>query len=453
MRRAEVGLMSGLSAAEILDRRGRFLSRALSLHYDEPLHIVRGQGQYLYDAGDRRYLDCINNVAHVGHCHPKVVDAAARQSALLNTNTRFLHENVVRYAERLAATFPQRLEVCFFVCSGSEANELALRLARTHTGRSGVVVHEGAYHGNTSSLTEVSPYKFDGPGGSGRPPHVHVASAPDPYRGRFRADDPEAGAKYADFVSAAVRYARDAGSPAAAFLAEPLLGAGGHVVPPPGYLAFAFEHARAAGAVCIADEVQTGFGRVGSHFWAVETQDAVPDVVSMGKPIGNGHPLAAVITTREIARSFEHGPEYFNTFGGNPVSSAVGLAVLDVIAEEGLQRRALEVGRRLRDGLRELATRHEAIGDVRGLGLFLGVELVRDRETREPAAELARRVVNRCRDEGVLLNTEGPLGNVIKIKPPLVFSEGDADQLCETMGGALRREGSRRLPGAEAGVR
>jgi 4-aminobutyrate aminotransferase-like enzyme len=443
--------VSGLTAAEILERRRRFLSRALSLHYDEPLHIVRGQGQYLFDADGRRYLDCINNVAHVGHCHAKVVEAAARQTASLNTNTRFLHENVVQYAERLAATFPDPLEVCFFVCSGSEANELALRLARTHTGRTGVVVHEGAYHGNTSSLTEVSPYKFDGPGGFGRPGHVQVASAPDPYRGRFRADDPDAGERYADFVSAALRYARDVGYPAAAFLAEPLLGAGGHVVPPPGYLRFAFGHARAAGAVCVADEVQTGFGRVGSHFWAFETQDAVPDVVTMGKPIGNGHPLAAVITTREIARSFENGPEYFNTFGGNPVSCAVGLAVLEVIEEEGLQHRALAVGGWLRAALDELAASREAIGDVRGLGMFLGVELVRDRETREPAADLTRRVVNRCKDEGVLLSTEGPLGNVVKIKPPLVFSEEDADRLVETLDGVLRRE-SGRARGARAAV-
>ena len=309
-----------------------------------------------------------------------MVRAAAAQMAALNTNTRYLHPLLVTYARRLAATCPDPLSVVFLVNSGSEANDLALRLARAHTGRRDVVVLDQAYHGHLSSLVEISPYKFGGPGGAGRPAHVHVAPLPPA--------DPRA-----DAVRARLEEA-----PAAAFFAEPLPGVAGQVVPPDGYLAAAFAHAREAGAVCVADEVQIGFGRVGSHFWAFEAQGVVPDIVTAGKPIGNGHPLGAVITTPEIARSFETGMEYFNTFGGNPVSCAAGLAVLDVIADERLQARAARLGAVLLDGLRSLAERQPLIGDVRGRGLFLGVELVRDRATREPAAaEAARRRRSRAR--------------------------------------------------------
>ncbi len=411
---------------EILELRRRHLGGSLSLSYRKPLNIVRGRGQFLFDEDGRPYLDCVNNVCHVGHCHPRVVEAARQQIAVLNTNTRYLHEHIVEYARRLAGTMPGPLQVCFFVCSGSEANELALRMARTATGRSDVVVLDHAYHGNTGGMVDLSPYKFDRAGGAGKPEHVRVAPVPDTYRGPYRADDAEAAARYARAVAGEIKGAALAGRSVAAFFAESIPGCAGQIVLPDGYLGAAFGHAREAGAVCVADEVQVGFGRVGKHWWAYETQAVVPDIVTLGKPMGNGHPMGAVVTTREIADAFDNGMEYFNTFGGNPVSCAIGLAVLDVIEEEGLREHALSVGTRFRAGLAELADRHELIGDVRGLGLFIGVELVRDRKSLEPATEEASDVINQMRERGVLLSTDGPLENVIKIKPPLVFSHEDA---------------------------
>ncbi len=411
--------------------RKQRLGPSLSLAYREPLTIVRGAGSYLYDRSGRAYLDMVNNVAHVGHCHPRVVRAGARQMSVLNTNTRYLHPAIVRYAERLAATLPAPLSVCFFVCSGSEANELALRMARAHTGGRDLIVVEGAYHGNTQGLIDVSPYKFDGPGGNGAPPHVHQVPMPDDYRGLYRREDPQRGERFAAHVGEAAAAAHSRGGRIAAFLCESLLSCGGQIELPPGYLAAAYRHARDAGAVCIADEVQVGFGRVGARFWGFETQGVVPDIVTMGKPIGNGHPLAAVVTTPAVASSFANGMEYFNTFGGNPVSCAIGLAVLDVIRDERLQQRAQQVGARIKSGLAGLMERHPIVGDVRGLGLFLGIELVLDRETRAPAAPQAAYVVERMKDHGILLSTDGPDHNVIKMKPPLVFSEADADRAVE----------------------
>ncbi len=408
--------------------RRRHLGRNLSLSYRDPLEIVRGSEAALYDETGRVYLDMVNNVAHVGHGHPRVARAGARQMAVLNTNTRYLHPSIVRYAERLAATLPDPLSVCFFVCSGSEANELALRLARAATGGRDVVVVDGAYHGNTQGLVDVSPYKHARPGGEGAPPWVHVAPMPDDYRGLYRRDDPARATRYAAHVGEAFGRVRAAGRAPAAFLCESLLSCGGQIVLPPGYLAAAYAHARAAGAVCIADEVQVGFGRVGSAFWGFETQGVVPDIVTLGKPIGNGHPLGAVVTTPAIAAAFANGMEYFNTFGGNPVSCEIGLAVLDVIRDERLPERALVVGARLEAGLRLLAERHEIVGDVRGLGLFLGIELVLDRHARSPAPRQAAYVVERMKDHGILLSTDGPDHDVIKMKPPLVFSEADADR-------------------------
>jgi 4-aminobutyrate aminotransferase-like enzyme len=392
---------------------------------------VRGWMQHLYDADGQQYLDCVNNVAHVGHSHPHVVNAIVQQSRVLNTNTRYLHENLVRYAGRLAATLPEPLRVCFIVNSGSEANELALRLARARTGRDHFVVLDAAYHGNTDELVGLSPYKFDGPGGHGAPAHTHVVPLPDPYRGPLRGSD--SGIPYADYVRDVIeRSARD-GHDVAGFLVESMPGCGGQIVLPDGYLEHAFAHVRAAGGVCIADEVQTGFGRVGSHFWAFETQHVVPDIVTMGKPIGNGYPLGAVVTTPEIADAFANGMEYFSTFGGNPVACAAGLAVLDVMQTEQLQRHAHEVGTQLQQLLRESAKRHALIGDVRGRGLYLGVELVLDRTTLAPAPRHASYVIERMRDCGILLSTDGPLHNVIKIKPPLPFSSADAERLASTL--------------------
>lgn len=422
--------------ATILAIRREYIGPSLSISYRRPLTIVRGWMQHLYDIDGQAYLDAVNNVPHVGHCHPQVVRAGQRQMAVLNTNTRYLHENLTRFAERLCATLPAPLRVCYFVNSGSEATELALRLARVATGRTAMVVVDVGYHGNTTGAVEVSSYKFDGPGGTGPAPHIFKTPMPDLYRGLYRRDDPDAARKYAAHVAAALDQATARGG-AAGFICESILSCGGQIVLPDGYLRAAYQHVRAAGGVCIADEVQTGFGRVGSHFWAFETQGVVPDIVTMGKPIGNGHPLGAVVTTPEIARAFNNGMEYFNTFGGNPVSCAIGMAVLDVIEQEGLQQHALITGARLLEGLRALMEHHSLIGDVRGLGLFLGIELVHDHDMRTPAAIEASYIANRMRDRGILLSTDGPDHNVLKIKPPLAFTVADADRLVATMDDVL----------------
>lgn len=422
-----------MNTRETLERRRRLLGPSLSVAYRDPLKIVRGEGAYLFDEDGNAYLDLINNVCHVGHCHPRVVDAMHAQMQRLNTNTRYLHDTIIDCAERLLATFPPSLDVCFFVCSGSEANELALRLVRTHTGRHDVVVVDGAYHGNTGTLVEMSPYKFNGPGGLGAAEWVHVAPMPDDYRGSYRREQSDRGQRYAAEAAATIRVTHDAGCPPAAFFCESALGCGGQIILPPGYLSQTFADARHAGVVCVADEVQTGFGRAGSRFWMFETQDAVPDIVTLGKPMGNGHPVAAVVTTRDIAASFDNGMEYFNTFGGNPVSCAAALAVLDVINDEGLQAHALELGEYFLDGLEALKKDHTIVGDVRGQGLFIGVELVNDRESLAPAADAATEVIENMKARGVLLSTDGPLHNVLKIKPPMVITRNDVDRTLDAL--------------------
>jgi 4-aminobutyrate aminotransferase-like enzyme/Ser/Thr protein kinase RdoA (MazF antagonist) len=425
---------------ELLATRRQHLGRNLSISYKEPLHIVRAAKQFLYDIDGYAYLDVVNNVCHVGHCHPHVVRAAQRQMAVLNTNTRYVYDGLTDYAERLCATLPEPLRVCFFVNSGSEANDLALRLARAYTGRYDTICLDVGYHGNLNSLIDISPYKFAGPGGKGAPPTTHIALMPDPYRGRYTGMGWETGTKYADHVRELVAQVQGNGNGVAAFIAESVLGCGGQIVLPDGYLAEAYKHVRAAGGICIADEVQVGFGRVGTHFWGFETQGVVPDIVTMGKPIGNGHPLGAVVTTPEIADAFANGMEYFNTFGGNPVSCAVGLAVLDVIEQEGLQAHALRVGNRLMAGLCDLMPKYPLIGDVRGLGLFVGIELVLDREQKLPAGDHASYVANRMRDHGILISTDGPDHNVLKLKPPIVFDEQDADRLVATLDKVLAED-------------
>jgi 4-aminobutyrate aminotransferase-like enzyme/Ser/Thr protein kinase RdoA (MazF antagonist) len=425
----------------VLESRRARVGPSLSVSYRKPLHIVRGYLQQLWDADGRIYLDAINNVPHVGHCHPRVVQAVARQAALLATNTRYLYSVMADYAERLTALLPEPLRVCYLVNSGSEANELALRLARAATGRRGVVAVAGAYHGNTTTLIEVSEYKFAGPGGAGRAAHVQVAPMPDPYRacGRCGSSDPtdtEAGRKYAQHVGEAFQRAQADGVPAGAFIFESLPGTGGMIVPAAGYLGEAYRLARAAGAVCIADEVQVGFGRVGTHVWGFEAvggPGVLPDIVTMGKPIGNGFPLGAVVTTREIADAFANGMEYFNTFGGNPVACAAGLAVLDVMREEGLMENALPVGEQLLAGLRDLQTKFPLIGDVRGMGLFIGAELVRDRQTLKPATAEAAYIAERMKDRGILISTDGPRHHVLKIRPPMCFTAEDAQRLLATL--------------------
>jgi 4-aminobutyrate aminotransferase-like enzyme len=412
----------------LLSRRQRRLGKALSLAYRQPLKIVRGEGCHLYDESGRAYLDMVNNVCHVGHCHPRVVEAGQRQMRDLNTNTRYLHDNIVEYIERLAETLPPELSCIYLVNSGSEANDLALRLARAYTGNRDVVTVDHAYHGHLTSLIGVSPYKFNGKGGEGCPDDVWVAEMPDLYRGRWRYEEPNAGALYAAAVQGCIDQMAQRHRRPALFFSEAILGTGGQLTLPADYLRQAFAHIRAAGGLCLSDEVQIGFGRVGSHMWAFETQGVIPDIITMGKPIANGHPMAAVATRPEIAAAFANGMEYFNTFGGNPVSSAMALAVLDVIRDERLMQNAATTGGRLIDGLRKLAKRHSIIGDVRGQGLFLGVELVRDRVTLEPAADELSRVIEAMKQRQVLLSTEGPHHNVLKIKPPIVFNAAHCDE-------------------------
>ena len=421
------------SRTETLETRRKRIGKNLSVAYREPVKIVRGWMQYLFDEEGRRYLDAYNNVPHVGHCHPRVVEAGRRQMSALNTNTRYLHGLINQYAAALCSTLPDRLSVCFFVNSGSEANELALRLARAHTRRRDIIVLEAAYHGHTNTLIDISPYKHDGPGGTGAPPWVHTVPIPDLYRGPYRRDDPQAGEKYARHVVEIIERLRESGVVLAGFIAESAPSVGGQIFFPEGYLAEVYAATREAGGVCIADEIQTGYGRIGTHFYAFESQGVTPDIVALGKPIGNGHPIGAVITTPEIAASFDNGMEFFSTFGGNTVSCAIGLATLDVALEEKLQSRALRVGDRLLEGLRRLMDRYAIVGDVRGSGLFLGVELVRDRKTLEPAPEEASFISNQFREHGILLGTDGPFHNVIKIRPPMPFSETDADLLVAAM--------------------
>ena len=395
----------------LIKERQRLLGRNLSVAYEKPLNIVRGSMQYLFDAEGRRYIDAYNNVAHVGHCHPKVVAAGQRQMELLNTNTRYLSELIIEYAERLTATLPEPLKVCYFVNSGSEANELAIRLARAYTKARDMIVLDHAYHGNTTTLIDLSPYKHNGPGGERPPSWVHTVALP-----TSELDATEV-----------TKLVAKIGSHLCGFIAESLPSVAGQIVLPQGYLGRVYDAVRDAGGVCVADEVQTGYGRIGTYFYGFEKYDVVPDIVVLGKPIGNGHPLGAVITTRAIADSFDNGMEFFSTFGGNNVSCAIGIAVLDVVQEDGLQQHALRVGKRLLEGLQTLQQRHSLIGDVRGSGLFLGVELVRDHDS------LANRIVNRMREHGILIGTDGPHHNVLKIRPPMPFAGTDADQLLTTL--------------------
>ncbi len=407
---------------DLLERRRRLLGPAYRLFYDNPVHIVRGEGVWLYDADGRKYLDMYNNVPHVGHCHPRVVEAVHRQMQLLNTHTRYLHETVLDYAERITELFPEELDVIMFSCTGSEANELALRIARACSGGTGIIVVDNAYHGNTYALAQVSTsYESD----ETKPVFVETVPPPDTFRGEHRGDD--AGERYAESVQAAIDRLNASGVQPAAFMIDTIVSSNGVLDVPVGYLRGAAERIRKAGGLFIADEVQPGFGRTGLHLWGFEADGFVPDIVTMGKPIGNGHPLAATVSRRDLLETFASRTRYFNTFGGNPVSAAAGGAVLDVLGAEELPQNALEVGGYLRAGLREIAEDHPLIGDVRGSGFFLGVDLVSDPDTREPATAAAHSLVNDLRERGVLTNTIGKHANILKLRPPMVFSQGDAD--------------------------
>ncbi|XP_067373835.1 5-phosphohydroxy-L-lysine phospho-lyase isoform X2 [Channa argus] len=419
-----------LKKEKTLEMRKRLIGESCRLFYaDNPIKITRARGQFLYDENGKQYLDCISNVQHVGHCHPSITKAAAAQMELLNTNSRFLHDNIVMYADRLAATLPEKLCVFYFVNSGSEANDLALRLAQQYTQHEDVIVLDHAYHGHLMSLIDISPYKFRKL--AGQKEWVHVAPLPDIYRGKYRENHPNPGEAYADEVKSLIGEVLGKGRKISAFFAESLPSVGGQIILPQGYSSRVAKYVHSAGGVFVADEVQTGFGRVGSHFWAFQLQgdDFCPDIVTMGKPMGNGHPLACVATTVEIAGAFtSNGVEYFNTFGGNPVSCAIGLAVLDVIEAEDLRGNALRVGAHLINLLKKLQMQHQVIGDVRGVGLFVGLELVTDREQRTPATQTAALVVKRLKEEDrICASTDGPWDNVVKFKPPLCFSIEDVD--------------------------
>ena len=431
--------MTTPDAAELIERRRRLLGPAYELFYDNPVHIVRGEGVWLYDTTGRRYLDMYNNVPHVGHCHPHVVAALTRQIGTLNTHTRYLHENVLYYAERLTAMLPDEISVAMFSCTGSEANELALRIARTSTGGTGIIVVDGAYHGNSYALAQISTsYASD----EDKPAFVETVPPPDTFRGEFRGADAADG--FVNYIETAIAALRRRGIQPAAFMIDTIVSSNGILDVPKGYLRKAAEVVRSAGAVFIADEVQPGFGRTGEHFWGFEADDFVPDIVTMGKPMGNGYPLAATVTRTDLIERFAEKTHYFNTFGGNPVAAAAGNAVLDVIEDDSLQSNARKLGRYLTDGLLALGDRHECIGDVRGTGLFLGVDLVTNLDTRAPASNLAAAVSNDLRERGVLTNTIGEHENILKLRPPMVLSKSDADYFLDVFEqsiGAVTRGG------------
>jgi alanine-glyoxylate transaminase/(R)-3-amino-2-methylpropionate-pyruvate transaminase len=427
---------TGKSAAEVLQLRRQFLSPGIFLTYTKPLMLVQGKGQYVFDETGRRYLDSLGGIVtiSVGHCHPHVVEAARLQNETLqHSTTIYLHPNIAEYAGKLAGKMPGDLKVCYFVNSGSEANDLALLMARAYTGNFDVIALRNCYHGgsmSTMGLTAHSPWKFNVPHSFG----VHHALAPDPYRGAWGRTDPAAGQNYAADVKSLIDYASS--GQVAGFIAESIQGVGGVVVFPDGYLQHAYQHVRAAGGLCIADEVQTGFGRTGTHFWGFESQGVIPDIVTMAKGIGNGCPLAAVVTTAKIAETLTRRI-HFNTFGGNPVVCAQGKAVLEVIEREKLQANSLKIGGHVAAGLEKLKARHNIIGDVRGKGLMLGIELVKDRASKEPAKAECAQVVEKCRDLGLLLGKGGLWGQTIRIAPPMCVTQADADFLIDVLDTAL----------------
>jgi len=413
------------SNEELINYRKNHLGKSLSLSYQKPLKMVRGSGVYLIDDIGRKYLDTVNNVAHVGHEHPKVVKAGQEQMAILNTNSRYLHENINAFAKELLETFPKELSVVHFVNSGSEANELALRMAKAYTNAKDMIAVEIGYHGNTNACIDISSYKFDGKGGQGAPKHTHIVSLPDRFRGLYRGEN--TAKNYAKHIDEQIENIHSKGRKVAGFICEPIISCGGQVELPENYLKLAYQSVRKAGGLCILDEVQTGCGRVGRAFWGFQLHDIIPDIVTIGKPIGNGHPLAAVVCTQEVANGFANGMEYFNTFGGNPVSCAIGKQVLQVIKNEKLQENALKVGTYLKNELLKLQKEFPMIGDVRGQGLFLGFELTD--ENKNPLAEKASYLANRMKDFGILMSTDGKDNNTLKIKPPMVFSIENADEL------------------------
>lgn len=404
----------------MIERRRRLLGPAYRLFYGHPLHVVRGEGVFLFDANGRRYLDCYNNVASVGHGHPEVVEALSRQAAVLNTHTRYLHDGILDYAERLLATFPGAIGHLMMTCTGSEANDLALRIARHYTGGTGVIVTAHAYHGVTAALAELSPSL--GPAIE-RGPHVHLVPAP-----AGTGDDFAAG------VRAALARMAEAGIKPAALLVDTIFSSDGVVPGRPGFLAGAVDAVRAAGGIFIADEVQPGFGRTGDALWGFARHGVAPDLVTLGKPMGNGHPVAGVVMRPEVVAGFGRDMRYFNTFGGNPVSVAAADAVLTIVTRDDLMGNARRIGGYLAAGLRDLTTRYDALGEVRDAGLFIGADILKG---GRPDREGAVRLVDDLRERGVLISATGPDGHTLKIRPPLVFGRDHADLFLETMDAAL----------------
>lgn len=418
-----------VSEQSLLKYRKTHLGKGMSLQYREPIQAVRGAGPYLMDGLGRKYLDTVNNVAHVGHENFEIVKRGRDQMSLLNTNTRYLHKNINELAKALLKTFPKELSVVHFVNSGSEANELALRMIKTCTGEKDIIASEVGYHGNTNACVDVSSYKFDGKGGKGKPPFTHIFPLPDQFRGKYRG--PKSGSHYAEDVQKCIDQIHKNDRGVAGMIVESIISCGGQIELPQGFLEKSFEAVRKAGGLCIADEVQVGCGRVGKTFWGFELHKVVPDIVTIGKPLGNGHPLAAVVCTREVAEKFANGMEYFNTFGGNPVSCAIGKAVLDYVEKNDLQNHALAVGNYLKDELIKLSRKFPIVGDVRGQGLFLGFELVN--EKLEPLPQQTSYLVNRMKEFGILMSIDGLDHNVVKIKPPMIFNTDHANELIQTL--------------------
>lgn len=414
--------MSEFDDRQLLERRRRVLGSSSPLFYDRPLQLVRGDGVWVFDADGRRYLDAYNNVPHVGHCHPKVVEALYRQAQLININTRYLHPLIVELGERLTATFDGPLDVVAFTCTGTEANELAIRIARNHTGNQGLIVSDWNYHGHSGTLAGVTTAL---PAPEALAPFARTIKVPDLTRGV------SAEASLVQLEQAIVSLS-EAGQGVAAILVDTIFSSEGLPQIPDGWLRAAMEMVHRAGGLLIADEVQPGFGRTGTDMWGYRAHGLVPDLVTMGKPMGNGHPIAATVTRRELLEEFGEKSLYFNTFGGNPVSAAVGLAVLDVIEQEGLIDQARDTGDYVVATLRDLAGQHRFVNGARGRGLFVGLEMV-EPETGAPASTETRRVVNRMREEGVLLSRIGHEGNILKIRPPMAFGRTHADFLIERL--------------------
>ncbi len=414
-----------MSTNKLLQRRARVLGKKTPLFYDEPLHLVRGEGVHLYAADGTRYLDVYNNVPNVGHCHPHVVKALSDQAQTLNIHTRYLHDSIVDYAERLTATFAAPLSAMFFTCTGSEANDLALRMVRNATGRMGIICTDDTYHGNTTAVDELATLFNDG---KAIGPNVKAVPVPDAYRAPDGLEGDALADAYLAHIATAIREFEEEGIGLAGMLVCPIFANEGVPTVPAGYLQKAADLVRKHGGKVIFDEVQSGFGRSGK-LWGHEFSAAQPDVVTLGKPMGNGHPIAAVITSEKMVNAFREDVMYFNTFGGNPVSCAVANAVLDVLENEKLVDNAADVGQYLQSGLSQLQHKYEVIGDVRGPGLFVGVELVTDREKKTPATDLAGRIANGMKNKGVLLSKIGRYDNILKMRPPIVFSRANADEL------------------------